>query len=184
MSEPFIGQIELFGFTFPPRGWAFCQGQLQAISQNQALFSLLGTNYGGDGRTTFALPDLRGRIPIGQGQGSGLSGYTIGQVGGAEQVTLAPAQMPAHTHSLMVDAATAGSSNNNVPASNEVLGQSAGKTHDGVKLDISLYNTAAPNAALDLRSVSTVGGQPHENRMPYLALNFCIALQGIFPSRN
>jgi microcystin-dependent protein len=160
----------MFGCNFAPRGWALCNGQLLSIAQNTALFSLLGTTYGGNGQTTFGLPDLRGRVPIHFGQGPGLSSYVQGQTGGVESVTLIPQQIPAHNHSLACssDDANAGSPANNFPAA----------------VANPIYSNAQ-NAALAANAISTVGGsQPHENRQPYQTLNFCIALQGIFPSRN
>ncbi|MGZ4280852.1 MAG: phage tail protein [Gaiellaceae bacterium] len=167
MAEPFLGMIIIFGGNFAPKGWAFCNGQLLPINQNTALFSLLGTTYGGNGTTTFALPDLRGRVPLHFGQGPGLSNYVEGQVGGVENVTLLTSQMPAHTH---VQPATAGDETTNRP--NEAIPARGGvyaSTPDG-------SNLAATSSA--------GGGQPHVNLQPYLALNYIIALQGIFPSRN
>ncbi len=169
MSEtPFLGELRLMSFNFPPRGWALCNGQMLAINQNQALFSLLGTTYGGNGQTTFALPDLRGRTGIHRG-----AGFAQGQAGGAERHTVSISELPPHTHTpraLTTDATT-----------------TTGKGH---------YLAGAPNGfvpaaeaqqlvALDPASVTDVGGsQPHENRQPHLVLNWCIALQGIFPSQN
>ncbi len=173
MSEPFLGQIILVGFNFAPRGYAFCQGQILSIAQNTALFSLLGTTYGGNGTTTFALPDLRGRVPNGQGQGPGLSNYTLGEVGGAETVTLVSTQMPAHTHLLncYTEDGNQGNANGNVLASTGAAPPP--------------YSNVAPNSLMAPASIAAAGGsQPHENRSPYLTLNYCIALQGIFPSRN
>lgn len=168
--EPFVGQISLFGFNFAPRGWALCQGQLLPIAQNTALFSLLGTTYGGDGRTTFALPDLRGRMPIGFGQGPGLSQYVQGQVGGQEQVTLQAAQLPAHNHAVAASSATTGKNPSNaIPA----------VTPDGAS-----YGTTADMSMSPTMVGGGGAGQPHENRQPYLALNWCIALDGIYPSRD
>lgn len=158
----------MFGFNFAPRSWAFCDGQLLPISQNTALFSLLGTTYGGDGRTTFALPDLRGRVPLHEGTGPGLSSYLLGQKGGLENVTLTTAQIPAHTHSPQCssDDPNSGSPANGFPAA----------------VGTPIYSTTQ-NASMGATG-SAGGSQSHENRPPYLALNFCIALQGIFPSRN
>lgn len=170
MASPFIGQIQPFGFNFPPRGWATCDGQLLPISQNTALFALLGTTYGGDGRTTFALPDLRGRVPIHMGNGPGLSSYTIGQKSGVETVTLTVPQLPSHnhTHACSSDDPNAGSPVNNVPAA----------------VANPIYSTTQ-NALMSPSVIGNAGGsQPHENRQPYLTINFCICLQGIFPSRN
>lgn len=173
MSEPFIGQIMIFGGNFPPKGWAFCDGSLMAISQNTALFSILGTMYGGDGRTTFALPDLRGRVPIGMGSGPGLSSYTEGQMGGQETHTLLTTEMPAHTHAVAVAASNEANTPQNRPGGN-VLGAA------------NIYDLpASADAALGGVSCGPAGGgQPHENRQPYLAMNYIIALAGIFPSRS
>ncbi|MDO8941048.1 MAG: tail fiber protein [Methylicorpusculum sp.] len=179
-SEPFIAEIKMFGGNFAPRGYAFCDGQLLPISQNTALFSLLGTTYGGDGRTTFALPDLRGRVAIQPGSGPGLSDYTLGQKGGAESVTLTAQEMPSHTHAITAALkGTAVAGNNDSPAGNTLA----------LKARSSNYSTTAP--AVDMQAgsvtataVSTGGSQAHENRMPYLGIYHIIALQGIFPSRQ
>lgn len=166
MSEQFLSEIKLMSFNFAPKGWALCNGQLLPINQNQALFALLGTTYGGNGQTTFALPNLRGQVPIHMG-----NNHTIGEAAGASAVTLNIQQLPTHTHSVMA-AATAANSDD---ASNNVLGQ-AGQ---------NMYGAFASTVAMAANSVSSVGGsQPHNNMMPYLVLNFCIALVGIFPSRN
>jgi microcystin-dependent protein len=172
MAEPFLAEIRIFGVHAQggtaPKGWAQCNGQLLPINQNQALFSLLGTQYGGNGQTTFALPDLRGRVPI---HFSGT--HTIGEAAGEAAHTLTLAEAPTHSHVLNAssDVATAGA-----PSPTRVLAQAAGA---------SLYGAAAGLVAMDPASVSNVGGsQAHENRQPFLALNFCIALLGIFPSRN
>jgi microcystin-dependent protein len=172
MSEPFVGEIRMFGFGFAPQGWAPCNGQLLPINQNQALFSLLGTTYGGDGETTFALPDMRSRVPAGQGQGPGLSSYAEGQAGGAETVTLAAAQMPGHTHPVKASSSPAGS------------GQPEGRA---LARSASHIYTATPDAGTVMNAgmLGDAGGsQPHDNIQPYLALNFCIALFGIYPSRT
>lgn len=176
MSEPFLGQIMLVPYNFAPRGWAFCNGQILPIAQNTALFSLLGTTYGGNGQTTFALPDLRGRTAISSGQGPGLSSYDLGQAAGTENETLTINQMPAHNHLLTAsgDDAAAGSPLGNVPA---VLSGS-----------INGYIPPASNTApgpMGANMVSLTGGsQPFSIIQPYLTLNYCIALEGIFPSRN
>lgn len=168
--DPFVGEIRLFGFNFAPRGWAFCDGSLLAIAQNTALFSLLGTMYGGDGRTTFGLPDLRGRVPLGFGQGPGLTARTQGESAGSETVTLTPPQLPPHGHTVAA-ASTATTKN---PAG-AVPAFTAGGTSYGAAPDLSM-------------SPAMIGGggtsQPHPNMQPYLALNWCIALTGIFPPRN
>jgi microcystin-dependent protein len=173
MSSPFIGEIRIFGFNFAPRGWATCDGQILSIAQNTALFSLLGTTYGGNGTSTFALPDLRGRVPIHQGQGPGLSPYVIGQAAGTETVTLITTQIPAHVH------AVAPLANNTTVTTARPSGAYPGKPAANAYADSTDNSTMAPT------NTNSVGGnQPHSNIQPYLTLNFCIALQGIFPSRN
>jgi microcystin-dependent protein len=165
MAEPFLSEIRIMSFDFPPKGWALCDGQLLPINQNQALFSLLGTTYGGDGRTTFALPDLKGRVPIHMG-----SGFTLGQRAGETAHTLTTAELPAHFHSAI---GKQGNATTDAPAGN-LLASGANQ-----------YAPAPPTTTLDPTSVSNVGGsQPHTNMQPYLVLSFCIALQGIFPSQN
>lgn len=167
--EPFIAEIRMVAFGFPPRGWAFCDGQLIAISQNSALFSILGTTYGGDGRTTFGLPDLRGRTPIQQGSGPGLSTYRLGQKGGSENVTLTANQTPSHTHGMQGNNAdaTGGDPAGNLPAA----------------VSKPAYANAGAMAAMNAAAVTNSGGsQHHTNTQPTLAVYFCIALVGIFPS--
>src|SRR5688572_15518830 len=165
MAEPFMGEIKIVGFGFPPKGWAECNGQFLPINQNQALFSLLGTMYGGNGQTTFALPDFRGRTGIHVG-----SGFIQGQAGGQEFHTLTQSEMPAHNHFVQ---ATSSSGNSNIPLGNLLAEVNAG-----------MYATT-PNTTLHPSSITNTGGsQPHENRQPFLVLNFIIALQGVFPSRN
>lgn len=172
MSEPFVGEIRMFAGNFAPRGWAFCDGQLLAVSQNDALFSLLGTIYGGDGRTTFGLPDMRGRIPIHAGSGPGLSPRRLGAKGGAENVTLTVNQLPSHTHTMSASSATGTDPN---PA-NEVLSEST--------LD-RIYGDGPVDEYLTARSVTSVGGsRSHTNLQPFLCINFIIALFGIYPSRH
>jgi len=172
MSEPFVGEIRMFAGTFAPRGWALCDGQLLAISQNDALFSLLGTIYGGDGRTTFGLPDLRGRVPVHMGQGPGLSNYGVGVKGGAENVTLIANQLPSHSHTLQAASDVAGSKS----AQGNLLGRST---------NIDLYTGDSPDGTLASAAVSNSGGsQSHGNLMPFLCVNFIIALFGIYPSRT
>lgn len=176
MSDPFIGEIQLFGFNFAPRMWASCQGQLMPISQNTALYSLLGTQFGGDGRTTFALPDLQGKAACGQGQGPGLSNRQVGQAFGEATVTLTENTMPAHSHAAVIYNQTDTAKKHDTPAFGDAL---------------TLPGKAGPftgNDAVDTGFANgTVGpagnSQPHSNVQPYLALNFCIALTGIFPSR-
>jgi microcystin-dependent protein len=169
VSEPFLGQISLFPYNFAPRGWALCNGQILSIAQNTALFSLLGTTYGGNGQTTFALPDLRGRVPISSGQGPGLTNYTLGEVGGNETVSLNVNQNAAHSHLASV---TNGASAGGRPAGTV---PSAG----------GAYAAAGDGSTFSPSFIANAGGnQPHENRQPYLVLNYCIAVEGIFPSRN
>jgi microcystin-dependent protein len=180
MSEPFIGQIVLFPYNFAPRGWAFCNGQLLSIAQNTALFSLLGTTYGGDGRTTFALPDLRGRVPISAGQGPGLSDYSLGETGGAEDVTLITSEMPSHNHTAQVQLKGSNANASTDLPSGAVLARSArGNIYAAAA---SLVDMSSSSAASTIGAAG--GSQPHENRQPFLTLNYCIALEGIFPSRN
>jgi microcystin-dependent protein len=172
MSEPFIAEIRVLPYNFPPRGWAFCDGQLLPIAQNTALFSLLGTTYGGNGQTTFALPNLRGRMAMGSGSGPGLTPRALGEVVGQESVTLLSTEMPSHSHSLMGGASGLTASPANAAMAPPVTGASA-------------YRIPGPTVAMAGDSIGpSGGGQPHENRQPYLGLNFCIALQGIYPSRN
>lgn len=175
--EPILGEIRAVGFTFAPRGWALCDGSLVAIRSNTALFSLLGTNYGGDGKNTFGLPDLRGRAIVDAGQGAGLSQYPVGAMVGTESVTLTQAEMPAHTHSPTGTVninPTAGNSAS--PAGNYLANSTANQYGEGA------INTMAANSVKGNGAV--IGGnQSHENRQPYLVLNYIIALQGIFPQR-
>ncbi len=170
MSTPFLSEIKIVSFNFAPKGWALCNGQLLPINQNQALFSLLGTTYGGDGRVNFALPNLRGQVPIHTG-----NGHTLGEKAGTESVTITQQTMPTHLH---VATATSATATNSAPPSSSLL---LGKT-----LSQSLYSSAATNLVpMAPNSLSNVGGsQPHNNMMPYLVLNFIIALQGIFPSQT
>lgn len=182
MDTPFIGQIELFGFNFTPRGWASCDGQLLAIAQNDALFALIGTIYGGDGRTTFGLPDLRGRVAIGMGTGPGLSPYSIGELSGNQEVTLLSTQVPSHSHVLM----GVGSEGDNNDPSGKVLAKSSATLERGstpVPANGYLPSTAGSSLAFD--SIGMSGGNlSHNNMQPSVVLNYCIALEGIFPSRN
>ena len=174
MSAPFVAEIRIFGFNFPPTGWAFCNGQLMAISQNTALFSLLGTYYGGDGKSTFGLPNLMDSMPIGQGQGAGLSDRYLGEVGGVPYVTVIPAETPTHGHTLSASNEVADVS---TPTPSTGLARSNGQA-------VYAASTGASNVPLDQTATSIVGqGQPHNNLMPYLTLNYCIALQGVFPQR-
>lgn len=167
MSEPFLAEIRMVGFNFAPRGWSFCDGQILPINQNQSLYSLLGTTYGGDGRTTFALPDLRGRTPIHVD-----TSHREGQKGGEETHTLSAAEMPQHNH---VQMATSQSASQSTPGGN-ILAATTGNIYGAKPAAASTLNTG---------SIAHVGGgQAHDNMQPYLAVNFCIALQGLFPSRN
>ncbi len=172
MSEPFVGEVIMFGGAFSIRGWATCDGQLLATSQNQALFSLLGTTYGGDGRTTFGLPDLRGRVPLHQGQGPGLTARQMGQRFGSEEAQIQANQMPSHTHTF--NAENLGSLN---------LGPENGLLAEPINTNI--YGTGTPPDTLDASAVGDSGsGAEHPNVMPFQCLPFLISLTGIFPSRN
>lgn len=165
MSTPFLGEIKIISWNFAPKGWAFCNGQFLPINQNQALFSILGTTYGGNGQTTFALPDFRGRVPIHQGDG-----FVTGQAGGQEFHTVTMSEMPAHNHFV--------NANNNPGTTNDPLNNYLANSN------VSPYRTVA-STTMHPGEITNVGGsQPHENRQPYLVLNFIIALVGIFPSRN
>lgn len=171
MSEPFVGEVRMFAGNFAPRGWAFCDGQLLAVSQNDALFSLLGTIYGGDGRTTFGLPDLRGRIPIHPGTGPGLSPRRLGAKAGAEKVTLTVNQLPSHRHTWRASSAVA---QNRSPGGNALASPTG-----------SIYEAPNNEVNLNTETISNVGGsQSHSNLMPFLCINFIIALFGIYPSRQ
>jgi microcystin-dependent protein len=182
MAQPFVGQIALFPYTFAPKGWAFCAGQLLPISQNTALFSLLGTMYGGDGKSNFALPDLQGRVPIGVGQGPGLSSYIQGEEAGTETVSLLSTEIPSHNHSLV---ATTDVGTTATGAGNQLAAAQAGSAHTGLTKG-NIYSTAAPNDNLAPGSAISIAGSslPHNNLQPYLVLQYCVALQGIFPARN
>lgn len=172
MADPFVAEIRIFGFNFAPRGWAACDGQILPISQNTALFSLLGTQYGGDGRATFGLPDLRGRFALQQGQGPGLSPRSMGETGGQAGVSLLASQMPAHGHALQAAAS---------PTTAAPAGAALAPTSTGT----AVYRSGAANAQMAAGSIAVAGGgQAHENRQPLLGVNFCIALQGIFPPRS
>ena len=176
MAEPFLGEIEAFAFNFAPRGWALCAGQVLPINQNTALFSLLGTTYGGNGTTTFQLPDLRGRVANAFGQGQGLGNYSLGQTGGQESHTLILNEMSSGGHSHAVTAKNNGTTGGtNTPSS--AVGLGAAYASEAGSPAVNLYGTAAPTIAMG--SLAPTGGQPHENRMPFLGLNYCIALQGI-----
>jgi microcystin-dependent protein len=177
MATPFLSQIDIFSFNFAPKGYAMCNGQLLPINQNQALFSLLGTTYGGDGRVNFGLPDLRSRVAVSMG-----SQTVLGQRSGAETVTINSSTMPGHTHSLQGNTA-AGTTN--TPVTNAVLSQSVGASNTGQPFGVSLYGTQQASGIMAPQVIGYTGGsQPHPNLQPYLALNMCIALSGIFPSQN
>jgi microcystin-dependent protein len=168
MAEPFMSEIKIMSFNFPPKGWALCNGQLLPINQNQALFSLLGTTYGGNGQTNFALPNLQGRTPVHRG-----NGHTLGETGGQESHTLTPSEMPTHTHTMNASSSPGNDVGSGAPL---VLASPLNQTYrSGTG---SLQSLAAGTVT------NTGGSQPHENMQPYLTLSFCIALQGIFPSQN
>jgi len=172
MSDPFVAEIRIFGFNFAPKGWAFCNGQLLPISQNTALFSLLGTTYGGDGKSTFALPDMQGNAPMQPGQGQGLSLRDLGETSGVETVTLLVSEMPSHPHTLncSIDDADL-----RIPSPARSMAKSSGG---------NMYAPANGNQMMAFQALPPAGGSlPHNNLQPYLTLNFCIALQGIFPQR-
>jgi len=175
MANPFLAEIRIFPFNFPPKGWAFCDGQIMSISQNTALFSLLGTTYGGDGKSNFALPNMQGNSPMHPGQGPGLSLHDLGESSGSDTVTLLESEIPSHSHSLMTQGGAQATSQ--TPAPNVGLARSR---------TVSIYSSTT--TGLVQQSDSTVapagGDQPHNNLMPYLTLNFCIALQGVYPPRT
>lgn len=175
MSDPFLAEIRMFGGNFAPSGWALCNGQLMSISQNTALFSLLGTTYGGDGRVTFGLPDLMGTAPMQQGQGEGLSTRWLGETGGQPYVTVLTSQMPAHTHRAnAVDASGDSTTPNDAIWASAQLG----------RIGTNMYSNAAPDQPMNPMTIGITGGsQPHNNMPPYLCVSFIIALQGIFPQR-
>lgn len=170
-QEPFLGEIRYVGFNFAPQGWATCNGQLLSIAQNTALFSLLGTFFGGDGKSTFGLPDMQGRVPVGVGSGIGLTPRSLGEQGGQESVTLTVSQIPAHKHALRASSTSA----NSASPTGDVLANSS---------TAPVYSTQLPDVSLAHAAVGdTGGGQPHENMQPFLGMTCIIALQGIYPSR-
>jgi microcystin-dependent protein len=172
MADPFVAEIRIFPFNFAPKGWAWCDGQLMPLSQNTALFSLLGTTYGGDGKSTFALPDLQGRAPMHPGQGPGLSLHDLGETGGSETVTLLESEIPSHSHALRVSQADA---IERVPT-----GQLP-----ATGIGVGMYIAPGPLVQFAPNADTPAGGdQPHNNMMPYLTFFFCIALQGVFPPRT
>jgi microcystin-dependent protein len=171
-SQPYIGEIRMFGGNFAPMGWALCQGQLMPIDQNPALYQLIGTTYGGDGQTTFALPDLRSRVPVHMGQSAGTSNYVLGQQTGVETVTLAANQIPQHSHNPPACNSANGTSDN--PAGNRWAGSPT-----------MLYLSGAGDSTMNAGAIGSTGGsQPHDNMLPFLVVNFIISLFGIFPSQN
>jgi microcystin-dependent protein len=170
--DPFVAEIRIYPFNFPPKGWAFCDGQLLPISQNTALFSLLGTTYGGDGKSTFALPNMQGNAPMHPGQGPGLSLHDLGETGGSETVSLLESEIPSHSHQLR---ASLDDADLRIPQPTRSLAKS----------NSNVYVAGAPNTPMAAEGLTPAGGdQPHNNMMPYLTLNFCIALQGVFPPRT
>lgn len=173
MADPFVAEIRIFPFNFAPKGWAFCDGQLLPLSQNTALFSLLGTTYGGDGKSNFALPNLQGNAPMHPGQGPGLSLHDLGETGGSETVSLLESEIPSHAHTVSVSAGDA-----------YAQGPTGERLATGI--GIAQYAPASgPGAQLSPNTLAPAGGdQPHNNMQPYLTLNFCIALQGVFPPRT
>jgi microcystin-dependent protein len=173
MADPFVAEIRIFPFNFAPTGWAWCDGQLLPLSQNTALFSLLGTTYGGNGKSNFALPDLAGRAPMHPGQGPGLSLHDLGETGGSETVTLLESEIPAHAHGLMSNAAVA---NRSTPAGNSIARVAGAAPYSA---------SPSPSAQLAPDALAPAGGdQPHNNLQPYLTFYFAIALQGVFPPRG
>jgi microcystin-dependent protein len=176
MADPFVAEIRIFPFNFPPKGWAWCNGQLMPISQNTALFSLLGTTYGGDGKSTFALPDLQGRAPMHPGQGPGLSLHDLGESGGSDAVTLLESEIPIHSHQMSVSSQLALENQSNVAGTGQLFAMGDG---------INLYGNAANLVSMSNQALSPAGGDlPHNNLMPYLTYYFNIALQGVFPPRT
>ena len=172
MADPFVAEIRIFPFNFAPKGWAWCDGQLLPLSQNTALFSLLGTTYGGNGKSNFALPNLQGRAPMHPGQGPGLSLYNLGEQGGSETVTLLESEIPAHSHGM--NSRLGSRQKFSIPTNNQFTTSAA-----------SIYDAGPPQTTLAPEALSPVGGdQPHNNMQPYLTVNFCIALQGVFPPRT
>lgn len=179
--DEYIGIIKIFAGNFAPRGWAICNGQLLSISQNAALFSILGTTYGGDGRTTFALPDLRGRVPAGVGAGPGLPEVVLGELAGEPAHTLIQTEIPAHTHSAIVSSADSSQAAATPGASIATPGTLSGRTFTATLG----FNTTTPNTALNPGSIAPAGGsQPHNNMQPYLGINYIICMDGVFPSRS
>jgi microcystin-dependent protein len=174
MADPFVAEIRIFPFNFAPKGWAFCDGQLLPLSQNTALFSLLGTTYGGDGKSNFALPNVQGNAPMHPGQGPGLSLHDLGETGGTQSVSLLESEIPAHTHSMMASTQDGGDSH----PQNNLLAQ-------GIGIGLYIASNTGPFVNLNPSALPLAGGSlPHNNMQPFLTLNFCIALQGVFPPRT
>jgi len=171
--DPFVAEIRIFPFNFAPKGWAFCDGQILPLSQNTALFSLLGTTYGGDGKSNFALPNLQGNAPMHPGQGPGLSLHDLGETGGSEAVSLLESEIPSHNHAMRADLLDI--ADTNVPSPNASFALSSGGT---------LYQSSSNTQLGGVALVTAGGDQPHNNMQPYLTLNFCIALQGVYPPRT
>lgn len=172
MSSPYVGEIRMFAGNFAPAGWALCQGQTLAIADNDTLFNLIGTTYGGDGQTTFNLPDLQGRAPLHMGQGPGRSNYVLGEKDGVEMVTVTPQLLPAHTHAMVVS----------TDAAEQITGEGA---VPAAPPQLAMYYSAPPTSPLNTSTMTATGGsQPHDNMVPFLCVNFIISLFGIFPSQN
>jgi microcystin-dependent protein len=183
MSSPFLSEIKIMSFGFPPKGWALCNGALLPINQNQALFSLLGTTYGGDGRVNFGLPNLQGRVPMSMGQG-----HVLGELWGEQAHTLNIGEMAAHFHTMMASAtgsASGGTGRVPGPAGTKALAQGHASQPGGTTVQVNIYGTGSPSTTLIPGTIGNTGGsQAHQNMQPYLTLSFCIAVQGIFPSQN
>jgi microcystin-dependent protein len=189
MAEPFLSEIRMMSFGFPPKGWALCDGQLLPINQNQALFSLLGTTYGGDGRVNFGLPNLQGRAPMHMGSaGQGSANHVLGELGGEQNHTLSGPELAQHNHAMLATGATAPTSATGLspaPANTKALAQALASQGTNVPVAVQIYSLSAPNAALNAGTIGPIGGsQPHLNMQPFLTISFCIALQGIFPSQT
>lgn len=174
--DPFVAEIRIFPFNFPPKGWAFCDGQILPLSQNTALFSLLGTTYGGDGKSNFALPNLQGSAPMHPGQGPGLSLHDLGETGGSETVSLLQSEIPGHTHQMFVSSQLASENQVNAGGAGQLFAMGDG---------VNMYGPATSLVTMSDNALAPAGGdQPHNNMQPYLTLNFCIALQGVYPPRT